>query len=103
MYAGDDRPLPEASDRAMRVMAEAGQRTLEDGMSALRPLFEGLPLPVREVALQMMQGFDPQHPAQVGELYVRHLRHPVLVQQTDANMIERIGTFCTDAFAAPAT
>lgn len=135
VYAGDDRPLAEASERAMRVMAEAGQRALEEGMTALRPLFEGLPLPVREVALEMMQGFDPksvaattrflasraqplrtlrelqaidvpvmvlpgtdpQHPAQVGELYVRHLRHPTVVEQTDANMIERIATFCTNA------
>lgn len=141
LYAGDDIPLAEASESAMRVMAEAGQRALEAGVSALRPLFEGLPLAVREVALEMMHGFDPrsvatttrflasraqplstlraleavdvpvmvlpgvdpQHPAQIGELYVRHLRHPVLVEQTDPNLIERIASFCTDAFAATAT
>jgi hypothetical protein len=51
----------------------------------------------------VLPGIDPEHPAQVGELIVRHLRHPVLVEQTDASMIERIATFCTDAFVEPPT
>jgi pimeloyl-ACP methyl ester carboxylesterase len=58
LYPGADRPLPEAATMAMRTMNEAGQRTLEQGLDALRPLFETLPLPVRNLAIEMMLGFD---------------------------------------------
>lgn len=58
LYTGADRPLPEAATAAMRTMAEAGQRALEHGIDALRPLFESLPQPVRNVAIEMMLGFD---------------------------------------------
>lgn len=141
VYPGEDRPLAAASSAAMRVVAEAGERTARSGVDALRPLFEALPAPVRDVALEMAQSFDPmsvaattrflatgaqpmstardlatidvpvmvlpgidpQHPAEIGELYVQHLRHPVLVEQTAANMLERVAAFCTDATRTPAT
>ena len=140
LYPGEHRPMAEASSTAMRVMAEAGARTIEGGMDVLSPLFDALPLPVRERALAMLRSFeptsvaattrflatnaqpmrsarelaaiaapvmvlpgiDPEHPADVGELYVQHLRHAVVVEQTAVNLLERVASFCTDAFATPA-
>ena len=58
VYPGQDRALAEASSSAMRTLGEAGARVLEHGVEALRPLFEALSSPVREVALDMMRGFD---------------------------------------------
>jgi pimeloyl-ACP methyl ester carboxylesterase len=59
MYPGADRPLPAAATLAMQTMKEAGARAREQGVEALRPLFERLPPPVRDTALEMMRGFDP--------------------------------------------
>jgi pimeloyl-ACP methyl ester carboxylesterase len=130
LYPGEDRPLSEAADAAMRVMGEAGERVLAQGPSALRPLFEPLPEPVRSVALEMMAGFDaasvaattrflaskaqpmasarelasisvpvmiipgtdPQHPAEIAELYAAHVRHPIVVDPA-GDVIESIVRF----------
>lgn len=59
LYPGGDRGLTEAQVAAMRAMAEAGQRALREGIGALRPLFEQLPPPIRDAAIEMMLGFDP--------------------------------------------
>lgn len=59
LYPGADEPLPPAVSAAFRAMAEAGERALKEGIDALRPLFEALPSPIRDVALAMMRGFDP--------------------------------------------
>ena len=59
VYPGADRPLPEAAMTAMQTMAEAGERVLENGIEALRPLFATLPPPIRDVAIEMMLSFDP--------------------------------------------
>lgn len=58
LYPGADRSLPEPAQAAMQTMAKTGELALTHGVDALRPLFEPLPLPVREVALQMMLSFD---------------------------------------------
>lgn len=58
VYPGADRPLCDAASEAMRAMHEVGERTLVRGVEALRPLFEPLPAPIREVAIEMMLGFD---------------------------------------------
>lgn len=58
IYPGADRPLPEAAALAMRTMKEAGERALTHGVDALRPLFEPLPAPIRDVAMEMMRSFD---------------------------------------------
>jgi len=138
LYPGDERPLAEAASGAMRVMAEAGERAVQEGMDALRPLFDALPPSLREGALKMLQSFDPvsvaattrflatgvqplrtarelaaiavpvmvlpgidpQHPADVGALYVRHLRHPVVAEQTAPNLLERVAAFCANPQAA---
>jgi pimeloyl-ACP methyl ester carboxylesterase len=139
IYPGADRPLPEAALVAMRAMKEAGERALEQGVeAALRPLFESLPLPIRDKAIEMMRGFDAasvaattrflarneqpmasvrelasldvpvlvlpgidlQHPAAVAALYVEHLRHPSIVDQTAPDMIEKLARFCDDVSAA---
>lgn len=58
VYPGADRPLSPAAETAMKAMGEVGERVLVQGVPALRPLFEGLPPPVRKVALEMMRGFE---------------------------------------------
>jgi 3-oxoadipate enol-lactonase len=58
IYPGADRALPEEAAVAMRTMKEAGERALEHGVGALRPLFETLPPPIRDVAMEMMLSFD---------------------------------------------
>jgi len=130
LYPGADRGLPEAARVAMRFMDVAGQRTLTDGIDALRPLFAALPEPVRSVALEMTAGFDPasvaattrflatdaqpldrveelgaidvpvlivpgadpQHPAEVAELYAKHVRRPV-VRPAGADLAEEVVRF----------
>ena len=134
VYPGADRSLPEAAQTAMQAMATAGERTLEQGVEALRPLFETLPSPVRDVAIEMMLDFDPlsvaattrflatceqpiasaseletitvpvmvlpgadhQHPAETANLYVQHLRHPVVVEQTAPDLMDKLVRFCAD-------
>jgi len=59
LYPGADRAMDEPSSAAMRVMAEAGERTLRDGIGALLPLLEALPPPIRARAVEMAQSFDP--------------------------------------------
>jgi 3-oxoadipate enol-lactonase len=141
VYPGADRPLAAAARTAMRVMADAGRRTAEQGVDALRPLFDALPLPIRDVALEMalsfdpqsvaattrflatnaqpmntareletievpvmvLPGIDPEHPVEVAQLYARHLRSPVLVEQTAVDCVERLAAFCAGAFPRAGT
>jgi pimeloyl-ACP methyl ester carboxylesterase len=58
VYPGADRPLAEAARMAMQTMGETAERVRAQGIEALRPPFENLPAPVRDVALEMMVGFD---------------------------------------------
>jgi pimeloyl-ACP methyl ester carboxylesterase len=58
LYPGADRALAAAATLAMRTLGEAGERVLAQGVEALRPLFSNLPAPMRDVALEMMLGFD---------------------------------------------
>lgn len=60
VYPGADRPLAEPVRTALRAMADAAERAVEHGTDALRPLFEPLPPRVRDVALEMVRGFDPE-------------------------------------------
>ena len=59
VYAGEERGLTPAQVAAMHAMAEAGQRGLEHGIEALVPLYERLPPPIRERAVEMVRTFDP--------------------------------------------
>lgn len=72
LYPGADRPLAEAATSAMRAMADAGERALEHGVEALRPLFESLPPPIRDVAIEMMLGFDAGSVAATTRLLARN-------------------------------
>jgi 3-oxoadipate enol-lactonase len=58
VYPGEDRGLTEAQSTAMHRMNEAGQRARDEGVETLRPLFERLPPPIRNVAIAMMLSFD---------------------------------------------
>jgi pimeloyl-ACP methyl ester carboxylesterase len=59
VYPGRDRGLPEAATAAMRAMDVAGQRALQEGIEALRPLYQRLPEPIRSRAIEMTVSFDP--------------------------------------------
>ncbi|MEQ8281066.1 MAG: alpha/beta fold hydrolase [Deltaproteobacteria bacterium] len=56
VYAGH---WNDAQRAAFAKMDEAGQRTLAEGIEALRPLYAALPDPIRGAAIEMMLGFDP--------------------------------------------
>lgn len=58
-FAGADVGLTPAQMAAMRAMAEAGQRALVSGVSALYPLLETLPVEMRERARATVAGYDP--------------------------------------------
>lgn len=132
VYPGADRPLPDAANAAMRVMVEGGERVAVEGVEALRPLFEQLPPPVRDIAMLMMRGFDaasvrsttkflasnaqpmasarelvaidakalilpgtdPQHPAEIAQLYAQNLQRAVLVDQTVPDHLDKVIEFC---------
>jgi 3-oxoadipate enol-lactonase len=132
VYPGEDRGLTAAQITAMGRMNEAGQRARDQGVEALRPLFERLPPPVRDVAIEMMlsfdtasvaattrflassaqpistvnelaaidapvmivPGIDAEHPAEVADLYARHLRKRVVIDATSTDMPEQISRFC---------
>jgi hypothetical protein len=70
LWLGAGSFLAEASASAMRMMADAGERTLQQGVGALRPLFETLPPQIRDV--------------EIAALYAKHLRRPVGVEQSAA-------------------
>jgi pimeloyl-ACP methyl ester carboxylesterase len=60
VFAGEHHDLGRASRAAMARMNEAGQRAPIEGIAAIHPLFEPLPLPIRERALAMVDRFDPR-------------------------------------------
>jgi hypothetical protein len=53
----------------------------------------------RPVSVMVLPGIDQQHPREVGALYVRHLRHPLVVEQTAPNKLAQVAAFCTDPLA----
>jgi pimeloyl-ACP methyl ester carboxylesterase len=59
VYPGAKLGLGEAPRRGLERMADRGRRTLVEGIEALYPLFDGLPPPIRDIALTMARGFDP--------------------------------------------
>jgi 3-oxoadipate enol-lactonase len=125
LYPGQNRGLTAAQAAAMRIMNEAGQEALERGIEALLPLYERLPAPMRERAVEMARGFDPssvaattgflasgaqpfgdvvelaaievpvlivpgadpEHPAEVTELHVRHLRAATIVEKVEPELL----------------
>jgi pimeloyl-ACP methyl ester carboxylesterase len=84
VYPGEDRPLAEASSAAMRVMAEAGERAAENGIDALRPLFDVLPSPVRDYALELMQSFDPRSVAATTRFLATNLQPMSAARELEA-------------------
>jgi pimeloyl-ACP methyl ester carboxylesterase len=48
-----------------------------------------------EVPVLVLPGVDPQHPPEIAERYVQHLRHPLVVQQTAPDMLDAIARFCS--------
>jgi pimeloyl-ACP methyl ester carboxylesterase len=58
-FAGADLAPNEAQRTALAAMAETGARTLRDGVGALLPLFDALPIEIRERARSLVLEFDP--------------------------------------------
>jgi pimeloyl-ACP methyl ester carboxylesterase len=58
-FAGADTPQNDAQRAALAAMAAAGARTLHDGAAALLPLFDALPVEIRERACAIVAAFDP--------------------------------------------
>jgi 3-oxoadipate enol-lactonase len=58
-FAGADRGPTDAQRAAFCAMDAHAKRALTDGIDALRPLYERLPEPIRDRALEMMRSFDP--------------------------------------------
>jgi pimeloyl-ACP methyl ester carboxylesterase len=85
LYPGADRPLSAAAVAAMQVMQAAGERALEHGVdAALRPLFEALPSPMRESAIQMMRGFDAASVAATTQFLARNEQPMESVRELEA-------------------
>lgn len=59
MHQGDELGLTPAQEKAIRTMDQTGRAVLERGVGALLPLYEALPPPLRERAVEMARGFDP--------------------------------------------
>ena len=59
MYAGSHSGYTEAQQRAFADTDAVASRALEEGVQVLRPLYAGLPEPMRGKALEMVEGFDP--------------------------------------------
>jgi 3-oxoadipate enol-lactonase len=58
VYSGTERGLSPAQAEAMRAMGEAGKLALERGVEALVPLYNRLPVVVRDRAIDMLRSFD---------------------------------------------
>ena len=58
VFAGAERGLSTAQAEAMRAMGQAGEIALTDGVEALVPLYNRLPVVVRERAVEMLRSFD---------------------------------------------
>ncbi len=59
VFAGADRGLTPAQRAAFSKMRAAGQQALREGIAALYPLFDRLPLEIRARARAMVASFDP--------------------------------------------
>lgn len=59
VYAGPPRGLTPAQRAAFDRMHEVGQRVVAEGIEALVPLFDALPLTIRARAVAMARQFDP--------------------------------------------
>lgn len=59
VYAGADRGYTPQQAQAFVAMDAVAGRALDEGIQVLRPLYAGLPSPMREKALAMLEGLDP--------------------------------------------
>jgi pimeloyl-ACP methyl ester carboxylesterase len=84
LYPGADRPLSRAAIDAMETMSAAGERVLEHGVTALLPLYESLPPPVRDVAIAMMLGFDAASVAATTRFLVSNEQPIATARELDA-------------------
>jgi len=62
--------------------------------SNAQPLESARDLASLSVPVMLVPGADPQHPPEIAGLYARHLRHPVVVDASGPELVERISEFC---------
>lgn len=58
VYAGAQQGYTEAQQQAFSAMDTVASRALAEGVQVLRPLYAGLPDPIRERALALVEGLD---------------------------------------------
>lgn len=58
VYGGSDRGYTAQQIETFAAMDAVASRALEEGVQVLRPLYAGLPPPIREKALAMVDSFD---------------------------------------------
>lgn len=49
-----------------------------------------------EAPVLLVPGADPEHPAEIAEIYARHLRRSVSIDPARSNLAERIAWFSRD-------
>jgi 3-oxoadipate enol-lactonase len=59
IYGGAATGLAATQATTFQAMDALGSRAVVEGVQVLRPLYDGLPAPIREGALRMLEGFDP--------------------------------------------
>lgn len=62
--------------------------------SGAQPMSSVSALRAIDAPVLVLPGIDPQHPAEIAELYLRHLRNAVTVEQTAPDLLERVSDFC---------
>jgi pimeloyl-ACP methyl ester carboxylesterase len=61
---------------------------------AEQPLRSASELASIDVPVMLLPGLDPQHPAEVAELYAQHLRDVSVVEQTSPQLLDELAKFC---------
>ncbi len=58
VYAGEEQGYTDPQKVTFAMMDSLASRALDEGVQVLRPMYESLPVHLREKALTMMEGFD---------------------------------------------
>jgi hypothetical protein len=96
-------PLFEQLPEAMRTAALEMVRSFDPGSVAAttrllasceQPFASPQNLGAIDVPALVLPGIDPEHPAEIAQLYVQHLKKPIVVDQSAPDMVQRIADFC---------
>jgi hypothetical protein len=62
--------------------------------SGVQPIASASDLASIEPPVLLVPGADPQHPAEVAELYAQHLRRAMTVDGASPDLVARVAEFC---------